>query len=202
PVAIARVRQPRKSSHGACRCKAPRAGVACCVRREPDSHRGPDRDRGIGPFVPGAVAGLVFANLAGKAVLSLLPPSPVPLVIDVAIHGHGLIAAAFLAVVAALAFSTIPAVRATNDNLVDALRDSTLGAGHGLTAARGRRRSVATQVALATVLLVTAGLFVRSLQKARSVNPGFRVGPMLLATIDAGPQFPDPARGRSFYRDL
>jgi len=150
----------------------------------------------------GAVAGLVFANLAGKALLSLLPPSPVPLVIDVAIHGHGLIAAAFLAVVAALAFSTIPAVRATNDNLVDALRDSTLGAGHGLTAARGRRRSVATQVALATVLLVTAGLFVRSLQKARSVNPGFRVGPMLLATIDAGPQFPDPARGRSFYRDL
>jgi len=61
---------------------------------------------------------------------------------------------------------------------------------------------VATQVALALVALVGAGLFLQSLQTARKIDLGFEAAHMAVATVAPGDQGYDEPRARSFYRSL
>jgi predicted permease len=65
-----------------------------------------------------------------------------------------------------------------------------------------RQALVVTQVALSTVALVSAGLFVRSLREANSANPGFDPKGVLLASFDPFLSGYDDNRGREFYRHL
>jgi predicted permease len=69
---------------------------------------------------------------------------------------------------------------------------------------RSRLRSVfvGAQVALSVVLLVCAGLFIRSLQRAHSVDPGFRVERALTVPVDLGLLRYDAEAGGNFYREL
>ena len=68
--------------------------------------------------------------------------------------------------------------------------------------ARLRQALVAAQVALSLVLLVSAGLFLRSLVNAQSIDPGFSSRNGLLAAIDLVPAGYDAPHGGAFYRNL
>ncbi len=150
----------------------------------------------------GAAVALWLANVAGRALLTLLPPTPVPLVVHVDARGHSLVAVAVIAIGSALAISLVPALRLSKDSLSAALRDTTSGAGYSIQTITQRRRAVVIQVGLTSVLLVLAGLFVRSLRQAEDIDPGFHVGRILLAGVDLGPRFPDPALGLAGYDRL
>jgi hypothetical protein len=68
--------------------------------------------------------------------------------------------------------------------------------------ARIRQTLVVAQVALSLMLLVSAGLFLRTLQNAQALDPGFSTRTGLLASIDLLPAGYDAPRGRAFFRDL
>jgi predicted permease len=149
-----------------------------------------------------AVAGVLFARAAVVALLTLLPSSPVPLLVDVSLDSRIVVGATFLAVLAPLLFSLSPALEATKYSLVDALKEATPGSGVTISQVRQRRRLVGAQVMVTTMLLVVAGLFVRSLMQAQSIDTGFATGHVLLGTINAGQRFPRPEDGAEFYRRL
>jgi len=107
-----------------------------------------------------------------------------------------------LSVLTGIIFGLAPALQTSKPDLVPALK------GEGDFAPLRRRRFnlrhllVVSQVALSLMLLVSAGLFVKSLQSVQQMNPGFRTDHILMASVDVGLQGYDDARGRRFYEQL
>jgi len=120
----------------------------------------------------GGGGGVLLAYWTLDLLLSLRPPLPIPVNLDIGIDGTVLGFTALIALVAGLAFGLIPALQATNPDVAPVLKDE--GA---TTQGRGRLNLrnglVVAQVAISLVLLMGAGLFVRSLQKAQAIDPGF-----------------------------
>lgn len=158
------------------------------------------------------VEGLTLAVLAGAAGLlasfwlqrlfmtlapnSDLPPSPPP-ALDPRILGF----AAAVSLATGVLFSLAPALQMASPHLASVLRAEGTAVSGGR---KGRLRSalVVAQVAFSCVLLISAGLFTRSLQAATRLDPGFSARRVLLASLDVFPNGYDEARGRTFYREM
>ena len=148
----------------------------------------------------GAAGGLAGAWLATPLIVAL-SPSDVPRLQDAAVNtrafGFVLAAATLAAVLSALA----PMVLMRRTALEHLLRHATTRLAPG----GGRLRStlVAAEMALAIVLLVGAGLLVRSFINLRQAPLGFEPGPVLTVTVSpTGERYADIARVRAFYREL
>jgi len=100
----------------------------------------------------------------------------------------------------ALVSGLLPALRSSRVDLVSVINEDASPRG----AARGRLRTalVVTQVAVSLLLLVGSGLVTRSLEAARSVNPGFDQNHVTAIALDLKQNGYDEARGRVFYRKL
>jgi predicted permease len=127
----------------------------------------------------GGLAGIVLADWTLGLLMSFRPPLPIPVSFDISLDRTVLLFTAGVSVLAGLTFGLAPALQATNPDVAPTLKDEGTGGG------RPRRfnlRSglVVTQVAFSFVLLIGAGLFVRSLQKAQAIDPGFYTGPAAL----------------------
>jgi predicted permease len=127
----------------------------------------------------GGAAGLLLAHWTLGLLMSFQPPLPIPVSFDVSLDRTVLWFTAGVSVLAGMAFGLAPALQATNPDVAPTLKDEGTGGG------RPRRfnlRSglVVVQVAFSFVLLIGAGLFVRSLQKAQDIDPGFDTGPAAL----------------------
>ncbi|MFI5233327.1 MAG: ABC transporter permease [Gemmatimonadales bacterium] len=118
----------------------------------------------------GGALGLAFASVGTRALITLLPGA-LPRAGDVALDSHVLLFTLGASAVAGLLFGLAPALRSSRTDLQEVLKAS----GRGSSSARGRLQGtfVAAQVALALVLLVGAGLMLRSLQALWRVDPGF-----------------------------
>ena len=112
-------------------------------------------------------------------VLVALTPIALPRAGEIGVDGRVLAFVSVVAVVTGIIFGAAPALQLSTTRIGDSLR----GAGRALTAGRERRRAggvmVVLEVAMALVLLVGAGLLIRSLERLVSVNPGFEAGPVL-----------------------
>ena len=106
-----------------------------------------------------------------------------------------------LGLVTGLLFGLVPALGATRPNVVGAIKDDAIG-GSRLSKRRLVRGLVAGQVAVSLVLLVLAGLFLRTLGKATSVNTGFDTEHGVALQFDLSIQGYDRPREVQFYRDL
>jgi MacB-like periplasmic core domain len=104
-----------------------------------------------------------------------------------------------LAVVTGIGFGLVPALQASRSDVVYALKEDTSG---------GRRRAwlrgvlVVVQLALSFVLLITAGLTVRSLEHTQALGPGFDPNNAVTMSVDLGMQGYDETRGENFYQQL
>jgi len=107
-----------------------------------------------------------------------------------------------MALLAGVFAGGIPAFRAARGSLVDVLKDGGRSSSGGSGGQRMRSALVVAQVAVSLVLLVAAGLFMRSLQNARSLDFGFRVEQTLMASIDPALAGYAPERGQQLYRDV
>lgn len=118
----------------------------------------------------GATVGLVLAFWGTKAVLHALPGT-LPRTSEVHLDSRVLLFTLSLSLVAALVFGFAPAVKSSRTNLHEILKES--GRGSSGTRHHMQRVFVAVEVSLALVLLVGAGLMLRSLTALWRVDPGF-----------------------------
>jgi putative ABC transport system permease protein len=150
----------------------------------------------------GGVAGLALAWLGVPALLSLMP-SDMPRVAEIGIDGRVLAFTAVLSVATGVVFGLIPALRTTDTKLGSGLNDAGRGTSSGMEHKRLSQFVVATEIALAVILVTGAGLLVRSFWELRHVYPGFRAEQIVTARI-APPQerYAEPAQRRAFYDDV
>ena len=124
----------------------------------------------------GGVAGLVVAALALGAIRAINPGN-IPRLDAVGLDGHVLAFTFAVAILTGILFGLAPALRAARVDLNSTLKSggrNTQGDG-GLSSARGRLRNllVVAEVAISIVLLVGAGLLIRSFVRLQNVSPGF-----------------------------
>ena len=144
----------------------------------------------------GGGLGLLLAAWINDLVSAFKPPVDLPLQLDLSLDWRVMSFTLALSVFTGIVFGVIPALQSTKLNLVPALKDETSLAGHRRP--RLRNALVVAQVALSLVLLICAGLIVRSLQQAQSLNPGFNPENAVMLSFDLGLQGYDQARGRAF----
>lgn len=151
-------------------------------------------------FVGGA-AGLVVAVLGIRGVVSLIPPA-FPRIDEIGLQPRTLVFTAMLALASGLIFGILPAFRASRSNLRDALGEGERG-GAGGRSRRLQNAFVIAQISLATVLLISATLLVKSFAGLRSVELGFGTDDVVTATI-ALPEakYPEDADVSTFLREL
>lgn len=150
----------------------------------------------------GGMAGAALGRWVSGLLMRIPFPADIPVRIELGFDWRvfGYIAAVALGtgIVAGL----IPAIRASRTDVNDMLREGGRGLADGSTRQRLRSVLVIGQVAVSLVLLVAAALFVRSVQRAESVDLGFRHDHVLNLSMDVSQIGFDEARGRAFYRDL
>lgn len=123
-------------------------------------------------FLLAAAPALLLARWGVDLIAAFRPPTPLPVFLDFPVDWSAAAFAGALALAAGVLFGLAPALRATRRAPNAALHDGT--AGGGTRQLRLRRGLVAAQLALSLVLLVAAGLLLRALDTARSIDPGFR----------------------------
>jgi len=119
----------------------------------------------------GGALGILLAYLGRNAMLAMVPPTPFPIGMEFPVNGRVIAVAVGLAALTVVVFGLWPAVRASRPDLVTVLKDVTTGSKGRSFARTGL---VATQVALAVVSLVAAGLFLRAIGQSLKVDLGFR----------------------------
>jgi len=119
----------------------------------------------------GTVLGVLLA-WQGIGVIKALSPANLPRIESVSLDARAFAFAAAVAVVAALLFGLAPALRAVRGNLADGLRDRGTDTG-GARGNKLRTVLVVSEVTLSLVLLIGAGLMVRSFAAIQKVDPGF-----------------------------
>jgi predicted permease len=130
--------------------------------------------------VAGAVVGLPLAVWMSKALPGMVPQVGVPIAMSFEMNGRILGFTVLACVAAALISGAAPALLAFRVNLNETLKEGGRSGGSGGHSHRTRSLLVISEVALALVALVGAGLFVRSFQNARRIHPGFDQANVLL----------------------
>ncbi len=120
----------------------------------------------------GAILGLGFA-FAAVFYLAHQGSIALPLLSSIRIDKTALAWTLFIAVTAGLLFGIVPGLRMASGNLQDALKDSAVSTTGGRGTARLRTTLVISQIALACVLLIAAGLLLRSFLRVLDVDLGF-----------------------------
>ena len=134
----------------------------------------------------GGVLGVLLAFLGGRSLVMLMSHSSSPISLnvrpDTTVLGFTLLVSLFTA----LLFGFLPAWRATRLNLTSALVESTRSAGRGGSRSQLGKMLIVAQVAVSLVLLIGAGLLVRTLQNLQNFYPGFNKEGVLLFTVNPG----------------
>jgi predicted permease len=123
----------------------------------------------------GSASGLLVAVWTSRHLLDLIPQGEIPLALDVHLSLRVLLFTSAVAIGAGLLFGIVPAMLVSRSHLTTALKfnsASDFGGARG-NIRPGRLLSVA-QIALSTLLVFGAGLFVRTLQNLKNVDAGFR----------------------------
>ncbi|MFW6201418.1 MAG: ABC transporter permease, partial [Gemmatimonadota bacterium] len=152
---------------------------------------------GVLLFVAGGAAGVALAMALVGLIDRFRWPDPVS--VDLSVDHRVLGFALAVSVASGLAFSLLPALRAARPSLMPSLKEGGAGGGAGRRGVRLRRLPVIGQLALSVVLLVGAGLFVRTLRTAFTYDAGFEPERVWAAAIDAGRQRYGEAEARTLY---
>ncbi|MGH9627052.1 MAG: ABC transporter permease [Bryobacteraceae bacterium] len=150
----------------------------------------------------GGAAGLALARWTTDLLMTFQPPLGVPLQLDLGMDLRVLCFALALSVLTSLVFGLAPALHATRADLSSSLKGTRQAASAKPRRLSARKILVAGQAATSLVLLISAGLFLRSLMNAHAVDLGFDPGNIALLSIDLESQGYNPERGRAFHREM
>jgi putative ABC transport system permease protein len=149
----------------------------------------------------GALLGLPLAFAATRLLASSKAFS-IPLLQTIKIDGTALAFTLLIALVTALLFGIVPAWQMSGVDVHDDLKDASRGSSGGKHRAWVRQTLVVTEVALACVLLVGAGLLLRSFQRLLEVDLGFRPEQAAAWRIETGERFQENAPRVAFFNEL
>ena len=149
----------------------------------------------------GAIAATALAYALVQGLQAIQLPLPVDIAFDLRVDGRVLTFAILVAAISGICAALLPALKASAPSLVGDLR------GEAPTRRIGRRRFVVRdalvvgQVALTMVLLVVAGLLLRSLGASRNADVGFQPSGLAAISLDTGMVRYDEQRSGEFWRD-
>jgi predicted permease len=147
-----------------------------------------------------ALAGLAIAY-AGRTILwSRRPPFIANSDLDLGFDSHVLLFTLSVALLTAVLIGVAPAFKAARPNLIEVLKVGGRGNTVGWASSPFRSMLVVTEIALALVALVGAGLFIRSMQNAQRIDPGFESSSLFLFNFDLGALHYDEGHGQQFFR--
>lgn len=145
---------------------------------------------------------LLLTHWTAGTFAAFIPSTTLPLTLNGRADATVTIATFGIAIVAAVIFGTLPAVRSSNLAPVTVLKEEASSVSSGLHRSRLASALVVAQIALSLLLLVCAGLFTRSLQKAQQSDPGFDPSHVLLASYELDPAGYTEDRSIEFHRQL
>jgi predicted permease len=147
----------------------------------------------------GAILGICLAWLSSRFLVGILSTGPSQVVFDLTPSWHVLGFTSSVAIATGVLFGLVPSFQITAEGPSQVLKNDAR-----MTRSRSGLLSglVSAQVALSMMLLVGAGLFVRTLQNLLSIDPGFRREGVLLVDVDGKQQGYRDTRLAAFYKEL
>jgi macrolide transport system ATP-binding/permease protein len=152
--------------------------------------------------VAGGLAGLILNFWLVNLLTALKPAVPLPVNVEFHTDWRVLSFTLLLSILAGIIFGFVPALQASKHDLVPALKDHSQQHGDRLRMFSLRNALVIGQVALSIVVLIGAGLFLRSLNHARAINPGFDAEHILTLSFNTAAQKYDATKAAQFYQQL
>jgi putative ABC transport system permease protein len=148
----------------------------------------------------GGALGVLLATWIVKLFVASRPVS-IPRIDLVAVDGRVIAFAAAISIATGIVFGLVPALRASTPDVLSSLRHAARGA--GLAPSRVRSVLVVAEVALALVLLVGAGLMIRSFARLMAIDPGFNPdGVVTMRLTLPAATYRDVARWTAFHDEL
>jgi predicted permease len=150
----------------------------------------------------GGVVGLLVAYWGVRSLAALIP-NDIPRIHEFRVDAWVLGFTLLVSLLASFVFGLTPALHSASTDLHEALKEGGRGTGESRKSKNARRVLVAAEVALAVVLLIGAGLLLRSFARLQQVNPGFEPENVLIATLSLPQsQYSKPEHWTAFYDQL
>jgi predicted permease len=149
----------------------------------------------------GALIGLMLA-LVGTRALTQLTSVSIPLLTDVHIDASVLGFTVFIALATGMIFGLLPALQVRDVKLHDALKDSTRGSSQGRGHAWVRNALVVSEIGLACVLVVGAGLLIRSFLRVLDVDMGFHPERAAAVRVDPNSSYKTQEQRNAYFSEV
>jgi predicted permease len=150
----------------------------------------------------GGTAAIAITVGTSRSIVAFFPPSSLPLTHDAHIDQRVLFVTIAVSILAAIIFGIFPALRSSSLPVQSVLKEEATSVSLTLHKSRLLSGLVVAQISLSLVLLVCAGLFTRSLQKAQQSDPGFEASHLLLTSYELSPAGYTRATGAAFDRQV
>jgi len=152
----------------------------------------------------GSVLGILIVPVCiNLLAATFLPPSTTSLPLDIQINQRVILSTLVIGLITGVIFGLAPALQASRTDLMLAMKDRRTALPAGQRKLGIRNLLVITQVAVSLLLLIVAGMFIRSLQKAQQMDLGYNLDNVLTIRSDA--EFldgPDTGRQLAFYDEV
>jgi putative ABC transport system permease protein len=149
----------------------------------------------------GGVVGLLFAKW-GLSTLIALSPEDIPRLDQIGIDGRVLGFTLLVSLATGLVFGLVPAIQASKPDLNESLKESGRGSSSGIERRRVRSALVVFEVALSLVLLIGAGLMIKSFSQLQKVDLGFNPDRLVSMNIQLSRTRYQGPLSAAFYRQL
>ena len=150
----------------------------------------------------GGGGGLLLA-MGGMRALLALAPAGIPRIETIGLDARALLFLLVVSLLTGVGFGLVPALRASATDLNDALKEGGRGSAEGIGRNRFRSVLMASEFALALILLVGAGLMIRSFIALRAIDPGLDPHNVLTMVVPvAGSSEAAPEKRAIFYEQL
>lgn len=151
----------------------------------------------------GGGLGLLMASWGTRLLLNLVPTGTIPTGIDVGINAKVLLFTLGISLLTAFIFGLWPAIQGSKTQTRDALQAGSQRATAGIRARRAQSVLVVAEVGLSLILLVMAGLMIRSFAKLTSIDPGMTTANVVSMRINRSPaKSKDGAQNAVFFQSV
>ena len=150
----------------------------------------------------GGVVALLITFWTTGTLMKFMPATDFPISLSIRADRAVLLATLVISLLTGVIFGILPALRSSGVAPVAVLKEDTGSASGGLRKARLASGLVVAQISLSLLLLICAGLFIRSFMSAQLINPGFNSHNVLIASYDLFSAGYSDVKGAEFDRQL